>query len=86
MEIDRAALNENLKKAGVARTAEAKGEKVERQPIIPDNPVGIPDTVPVLFREGSDYYRTPRAQHPRAPNRYPVRSLDLIANYSSYAL
>jgi len=39
-----------------------------------------------LFGEAYDYYRTPRAQHPRAPSRYVFRSVDRIAQYSSYDL
>lgn len=85
MVMDRNALYESLKKAGEARLMEAKGEPTPVGTIVPESPVGLPDTIPVLFKEGSEYYRTPRAQHPRSTNRNPVRSIDLIANYSSYA-
>jgi fermentation-respiration switch protein FrsA (DUF1100 family) len=85
MQIDGEALTKTLQAAGEARITEAKGEPAPVQPLLPDSPEGLPDTVPALFREGSDYYRTPRAQHPRSTNRFPVRSMDLIVNYSSYA-
>lgn len=85
MQIDQNALKMTLQAAGEARIVEAKGEPALMQPLLPDSPEGLPDTVPTLFREGSDYYRTPRAQHPRSTNRFPVRSMDLIVNYSSYA-
>lgn len=49
-------------------------------------PEGLPDIVPALFREGNDYYRTPRAQHSGSANRLLVRSMDLIVNYFSVPL
>lgn len=85
MNTDRAALYKALLEAGKARTAEAKGEAIPVQPLVPDSPEGLPDATPILFKEASDYYRTPRAQHPRSTNRFPVRSIDLIANFSSFA-
>jgi fermentation-respiration switch protein FrsA (DUF1100 family) len=85
MAIDRDTLQAVLTQAGEARIAEAKGDEVPMQPIVPDDPTDIPDGTPALFSEGSDYYRTPRASHPRSPNRFPIRSYDNIVNYSSYA-
>jgi hypothetical protein len=85
MAIDRDTLQAVLTQAGEARVAEAKGDEVPMQPIVPDDPTDIPDGTPALFSEGSDYYRTPRASHPRSPNRFPIRSYDNIVNYSSYA-
>ena len=35
------------------------------------------ESTPQLYREGYDYYRTPRAQHPNSPNRYVFSSLPL---------
>jgi hypothetical protein len=85
MAIDRDTLQAVLTQAGEARIAEAKGDEVPMQPIVPDDPTDIPDGTPALFSEGSDYYRTPRASHPRSTNRFPIRSYDNIVNYSSYA-
>ncbi|EFW18900.1 conserved hypothetical protein [Coccidioides posadasii str. Silveira] len=85
MIIDHDALQETLRSAGQARIAEAKGEQPPTLPIEPDSPDDIPPETQTLFREGSDYYRTPRAGHPRSTNRYPLRSYDLMVNYSSYA-
>ena len=39
----------------------------------------------MLYREGTDYYRTPRASHPNSVNWYMARSLDKLATYSSFA-
>lgn len=85
MVIDRATLQKSLEAAGQARIAEAQGENPPVLPIVPDDPKTIPAGTPPLFTEGSDYYRTPRASHPRSINRYPLRSCDLMVNYSSYA-
>ena len=38
-----------------------------------------------LNKEGTDHYRTPRAQHSNSVNWYIERSIDALATYSSYA-
>lgn len=65
-----------LELAGAARTAEARGEEVRRQEWITD----------AVDEETYEYYRTPRAYHPRAVQPWPVRNLDQIIQYDSYAL
>ena len=52
------------------RTREARGEKLMEVYMCP---VPTAETAP-SFREGYDYYRTPRAYHPRANNRFLRRS------------
>lgn len=79
------ALHKSLEESANARFAEAKGDQVPMVPFVPDCPDGLPMSIPSLFRGGSKYYRSPRGQHPRSTNRWPVRSTDLIINYSSYA-
>lgn len=79
-------LDEMLKAAGEARNAEANGEPPRYQNIVPNSAAEITPETPNLYAEGSDYYRTPRAQHPNAPNRFLVQSVDRIAQYSSYDL
>jgi fermentation-respiration switch protein FrsA (DUF1100 family) len=64
-----------LRDAGEARSREARGEPVRLVPVVPDNPSGFTESTPQLYREGHDYYRTPRAQHPNSPNRYVFSSL-----------
>jgi uncharacterized protein len=66
-----------LKDASLARSREARGEPVRLVPVVPDSPGGFTATTPQLYREGYDYYRTPRAQHPNSPNRYVFSSLPL---------
>jgi fermentation-respiration switch protein FrsA (DUF1100 family) len=84
-ETDRATLAKSLEAANAARLVEAKGEPAVLQPIVPDSPEGLPESLPPMFREGSEYYQTSRGQHPRSINRFPTRSLDLLVNFSSYA-
>ena len=66
-----------LKDASEARSREAGGEPVQLVPVVPDSPAGFTESTPQLYREGYDYYRTPRAQHPNSPNRYVFSSLPL---------
>jgi len=76
-------LKELLEAVGEQSTREARGEPVRIDPIVPESADISADT-PTLFREGSDYYRTPRAQHPNSPNKYVFTSIGRIAAYSSY--
>lgn len=76
-------LKQLLEEVGLQRSREARGEPVRLDPVVP-NPADITADTPTLFREGSEYYRTPRAQHPNSPNQYVFTSIDRIAAYSSY--
>ncbi|KAI9924898.1 hypothetical protein ASPWEDRAFT_172142 [Aspergillus wentii DTO 134E9] len=73
-------LHQTLKASDKARIAEAKGEPGAMQPRMPDSVDKVPDTVPIPVKEGCEYYRTPRGQHPRSINSWPVR----VPNYSPY--
>jgi len=64
-----------LRDAAAARSHEARGEAVQLVPVVPDTPASFTERTPQLYREGYDYYRTPRAQHPNSPNRYAFSSL-----------
>ena len=66
-----------LKDAAEARSHEACGEAARLVPVVPDSPAGFTEKTPQLYREGYDYYRTSRAQHPNSPNRYMLSSLPL---------
>lgn len=61
--------------ASEARSREARGEPVRLVPVVPESPASFTESTPQLYREGYDYYRTPRAQHPNSPNRYVFSSL-----------
>lgn len=66
-----------LRDAAEARSREARGEAVTLVPVVPDSAANFTATTPQLYREGYDYYRTARAQHPNSPNRYMLSSLSL---------
>jgi len=74
-----------LEKAGKQRTAEAQGEDPHLEHIVPHTVQEVPEGTPTLYKEGTDYYRTPRAQHPNSMNWYIERSIDTLATYSSFA-
>ena len=63
-----------LKDAGEARSREARGEPVRLVPVVPDSAASFTEQTPALYREGYDYYRTARAQHPELAE--PVRLLE----------
>ena len=66
-----------LKDAGEQRSKEARGEPVRLVKVSPDSPAEFTESTPILYREGYEYYMTPRAKHPNSPNRYMVSSLPL---------
>ncbi|WP_078286024.1 alpha/beta hydrolase [Mycobacteroides chelonae] len=76
-------LHDALAAAAVDRTAQARGASPALAQVVPE-PGEVTGNTPSLFAEGSDYYRTPRAQHPNSPNRYVASSIISIASYSSY--
>lgn len=43
--------------------------------VVPNSPADFTDKTPQLYREGYDYYRTPRGQHPGSPGKYMYSSL-----------
>lgn len=75
-------LKEQLKGVAQARNAEAKGEKVATNPVLPPNWREM--QAGTLWHDGGDYYLTARAQHPRSCNTLVSRSLALLANYDSF--
>ncbi|OGM47351.1 hypothetical protein ABOM_003787 [Aspergillus bombycis] len=81
---NRTVIEQRLKEAGELRTAEAHGAQPELSPIVPEDPNNLPADLPTLWREASQYYRTSRGYHPRAPNRVVTRSLDQIVNFWAF--
>jgi hypothetical protein len=66
-----------LANASAARSREVRGEPVQTVPVVPDSPANFTESTPQLYREGYEYYRTARGQHPNSPNRYVFSSLPL---------
>lgn len=76
-------LAQSLEQAGQLRIAEANGEAPHLSNIVP--PTQPPQEYPDLYKEGHEYYRTARGQHKNSHNWFVTRSIDLIANYDSFA-
>jgi fermentation-respiration switch protein FrsA (DUF1100 family) len=68
---------QRLHDVGAQRTREARGEPLQMISFVPASAEEITDDTPELYREGYDYYCTPRAQHPNAPGKYVFTSLGL---------
>ncbi|WP_230528961.1 alpha/beta hydrolase [Streptomyces coeruleorubidus] len=66
------------------RTAEARGADPVYAPFVPETLEGIDDNTPDLLREGYDYYRTPRGQHPRSKGRFLLSSMDRMYAFSAF--
>jgi fermentation-respiration switch protein FrsA (DUF1100 family) len=66
-----------LRDAAEARSREARGEAIRLVSVVPDSAASFTENTWQLYREGYDYYRTPRGQHPNSPNRYVFSSLPL---------
>ena len=64
-----------LADAAEQRTREARGEPIRLTAAVPESTKDFNANTPVMYREGYDYYRTPRAQHPNAPARSVFSSL-----------
>ncbi|KUM78415.1 alpha/beta hydrolase [Streptomyces curacoi] len=74
-----------LDQAGVLRNAEARGEGAITLTLVPPTEAeagAFPERS--MFREGHDYYRTPRGQHPRSAN-WSLLQADVAAQYSAFA-
>lgn len=66
-----------LKEAGEQRSKEARGEPVRLVPVVPESAADFTENTPDLYRQGYEYYVTPRAKHPNSPNRHMFSSLPL---------
>ena len=66
-----------LTDASEARSREARGEPAQLVPVVPNSAASFTESTPQLYREGYEYYRTARAQHPNSPNKYMFSSLPL---------
>ncbi|GAB5586054.1 hypothetical protein Unana1_00954 [Umbelopsis nana] len=73
-----------IDQSGEARTEYAKTAEVKYLPYVP-NLDQLTDGTPVLMKEASDYYLTPRGSHPRSVNKFAVWSYDTITTYDSFA-
>ncbi|KAH8202099.1 hypothetical protein TruAng_003767 [Truncatella angustata] len=72
-----------LKQIAQQIRAENKGAEPACGPYVPPN---IDETTTHDMAQAHEYYRTPRAQHPRSENRMLLRSLPLLLNYDAFHL
>jgi fermentation-respiration switch protein FrsA (DUF1100 family) len=75
---------QRLKDVGTQRTREAAGAPHRMIYFVPKSAAEINENTPELYREGYDYYCTPRAQHPNAPGKYVFTSLGLQMAFSAF--
>jgi fermentation-respiration switch protein FrsA (DUF1100 family) len=81
-----AELIKTLEAAASQRTAEARGESPFYVPFVPEHLEDINENTPTMLREGYDYYRTPRGQHPNSKGRFLMTSLDKMLAFSTFNL
>lgn len=74
---DQIALLESVARQRTAEAAGAPPMYVTYVPTTPDS------TTPSDLREASEYYLTPRGQHPNAPNKMLFTSLDKMASFTA---
>lgn len=73
-----------LKKVGDQRIVEANSGDLLYMHWVPDTKEEINENTPDLWREGYDYYKTPRGQHPNSVNKYLFTGTDRMMTYSAF--
>lgn len=66
------------------RMEEARGGSPMYAPFVPEKFEDIDENTPDLLREGYEYYRTQRGQHPNAKGRFLFTSMDRLYAYSGF--
>ena len=79
-----AILEASLKQAADRRTKEANGEDIMYVGYVPNSPEEFTDETPVIMKEASEYYRTPRCAYPTSVNKMAVQSLDRLAAFDAF--
>lgn len=85
-EIPVSELIKTLEASARQRTAEARGGAPVYVPFVPETREAITDKTPTMLREGYEYYRTPRGQHPNSKGRFLMASLDRMLAFSTFHL
>jgi uncharacterized protein len=83
---DPAAFQALLDAAAAARTKAAHGEDPGAMPLMPDTIEQARALGGEYGAEGFEYYRTPRAEHPRSTRAYPWESIDKIGAFDAFAV
>jgi fermentation-respiration switch protein FrsA (DUF1100 family) len=79
-------LIKSLEAAAAQRTAEAGGAAPVYVPFVPERFEDINENTLEFLREGYDYYRTPRGQHPNSKGRFLLTSIDKMLAFSTFNL
>jgi uncharacterized protein len=66
------------------RTAQARGGEARYAPFVPETLEEIGERTPDLLREGYEYYRTPRGEHPNSKGRFLLTSMDRMFAFSAF--
>lgn len=66
---------QRLKEVAEQRSKEAAGAPLQMALAVPASDADFTEKTPALYREGYEYYRTPRGQHPNSPGNYVFTSL-----------
>ncbi|WP_320150311.1 alpha/beta hydrolase [uncultured Tolumonas sp.] len=85
-QIPDAELIKTLESVSVQRSSEANGGQVIYVPFVPERLEDIDENTPTMLREGYEYYRTARGQHPNAKGRFLFTSLDKMLAFSCFNL
>lgn len=66
---------QRLKEVAEQRSKEVQGAPLQMALAVPASSADFTDKTPPLYREGYEYYRTPRGQHPNSTGNYVFTSL-----------
>mgnify|MGYP005989001541 FL=1 len=75
-------LDAELAEAKELREREEAGEEPKWEYIVPNTLSEVKTDTQRLYKEGAEYYRTPRGLHPSADNKYLKRSVELLVGAS----
>ena len=76
-------MQQRLDEVGKQRTREANGEPIKYVNYVFNSPEEIPANATGMYKEGYEYYRTPRGQHPNSQNKYVFTCLDKLMNFTA---
>jgi fermentation-respiration switch protein FrsA (DUF1100 family) len=76
-------MRQRLDEVAKQRTKEAKGEPVKYVNYVFNTREEIPAGATGMYKEGYEYYRTSRGQHPNSQNKYVFTSLDKLMSFTA---
>ncbi|KAL3460218.1 Alpha/Beta hydrolase protein [Aspergillus heterothallicus] len=79
------ALRHSLQAAVKARITEANGEEAPTSPSLPPSVDDVPAEAPGEIKALTEYYKSPRGQHERAPGLFATSSTSQLGNFDAFA-